>query len=347
MTEHSWFGPASQASQQCSQDLHTMFPLLPPSSAFYENSQDEYPADGPHNVSSRTMTARTVTMSQPPPAAPPPRPEPRRPPEASQGDTAPVVDDEQPTPVCYACRILARRVVDEATGTQMFAPRGAQSRDTAPPRLLWRCPRCEKTLRGCAYRCGACYTNDQGCRRHEAKCLRNPNRQTAAPAPTQRPAVPARATRDAPPAEAVPEDASEDPELCGAFTRLWRQDNPLRFDRSAWRVVVARDGTWSLEPRTEAAATTVRPRPRADSGAVILEPPPPPRRPVPIVVDGVYINVRGAFRVPKKAHAHFHAGRRVRPPARRVHDHGRARPAAGLRLGRDAPVHGAPAGARR
>ena len=113
MTEHSWFGPASQASQQCSQDLHTMFPLLPPSSAFYENSQDEYPADGPHNVSSRTMTARTVTMSQPPPAAPPPRPEPRRPPEASQGDTAPVVDDEQPTPVCYACRILARRVVDE------------------------------------------------------------------------------------------------------------------------------------------------------------------------------------------------------------------------------------------
>ncbi len=63
MTEHSWFGPASQASQQCSQDLHTMFPLLPPSSAFYENSQDEYPADGPHNVSSRTMTARTVTMS--------------------------------------------------------------------------------------------------------------------------------------------------------------------------------------------------------------------------------------------------------------------------------------------
>ncbi len=67
MTEHSWFGPASQASQQCSQDLHTMFPLLPPSSAFYENSQDEYPADGPHNVSSRTMTARTVTMSQPPP----------------------------------------------------------------------------------------------------------------------------------------------------------------------------------------------------------------------------------------------------------------------------------------
>ena len=23
MTEHSWFGPASQASQQCSQDLHT------------------------------------------------------------------------------------------------------------------------------------------------------------------------------------------------------------------------------------------------------------------------------------------------------------------------------------
>ena len=38
-----------------------MFPLLPPSSAFYENSQDEYPADGPHNVSSRTMTARTVT----------------------------------------------------------------------------------------------------------------------------------------------------------------------------------------------------------------------------------------------------------------------------------------------
>ena len=69
MTEHSWFGPASQASQQCSQDLHTMFPLLPPSSAFYENSQDEYPADGPHNVSSRTMTARTVTMSQPPPAA--------------------------------------------------------------------------------------------------------------------------------------------------------------------------------------------------------------------------------------------------------------------------------------
>ena len=30
MTEHSWFGPASQASQQCSQDLHTMFPLLPP-----------------------------------------------------------------------------------------------------------------------------------------------------------------------------------------------------------------------------------------------------------------------------------------------------------------------------
>ena len=69
MTEHSWFGPASQASQQCSQDLHTMFPLLPPSSAFYENSQDEYPADGPHNVSSRTMTARTVTMSQPPPDA--------------------------------------------------------------------------------------------------------------------------------------------------------------------------------------------------------------------------------------------------------------------------------------
>ena len=65
MTEHSWFGPASQASQQCSQDLHTMFPLLPPSSAFYENSQDEYPADGPHNVSSRTMTARTVTMSTP------------------------------------------------------------------------------------------------------------------------------------------------------------------------------------------------------------------------------------------------------------------------------------------
>ncbi len=264
-----------------------MFPLLPPSSAFYENSQDEYPADGPHNVSSRTMTARTVTMSQPPPAAPPPRPPPQRPPEASQGDTAPVVDDEQPTPVCYACRILARRVVDEATGTQMFAPRGAQSRDTAPPRLLWRCPRCEKTLRGCAYRCGACYTNDQGCRRHEAKCLRNPNRQTAAPAPTQRPAVPARATRDAPPAEEVPEDASEDPELCGAFTRLWRQDNPLRFDRSAWRVVVARDGTWSLEPRTEAAAATVRPRPRADSGAVILEPPPPRRRPVPIVVDGV------------------------------------------------------------
>ena len=145
-----------------------MFPLLPPSSAFYENSQDEYPADGPHNVSSRTMTARTVTMSQPPPAPPPPRPPPQRPPEASPGDTAPVVDDEQPTPVCYACRILARRVVDEATGTQMFAPRGAQSRDTAPPRLLWRCPRCEKTLRGCAYRCGACYTNDQGCRRHEA-----------------------------------------------------------------------------------------------------------------------------------------------------------------------------------
>ena len=157
MTEHSWFGPASQASQQCSQDLHTMFPLLPPSSAFYENSQDEYPADGPHNVSSRTMTARTVTMSQPPPAAPPRPPPPQRPPEASQGDTAPVVDDEQPTPVCYACRILARRVVDEATGTQAFAPRGAQSRDTAPPRLLWRCPRCEKTLRGCAYRCGACY----------------------------------------------------------------------------------------------------------------------------------------------------------------------------------------------
>jgi hypothetical protein len=133
----------------------------------------------------------------------------------------------------------------------------------------------------------------------------------------------------------------------GAFTRLWRQDNPLRFDRSAWRVVVARDGTWSLEPRTEAAAATVRPRPRADSGAVILEPPPPPRRPVPIVVDGVYINVRGAFSLPKKAHTHFHAGRRVRPPARRVHDHGRARPAAGLRLGRDAPVRGAPAGARR
>ena len=73
----------------------------------------------------------------------------------------------------------------------------------------------------------------------------------------------------------------------GAFTRLWRKDNPLGLDRSAWRVVVARDGTWSLEPRTEAAAATVRPRPRADSGAVILEPPPPPRRPVPIVVDGV------------------------------------------------------------
>ena len=66
MTEHSWFGPASQASQQCSQDLHTMFPLLPPSSAFYENSQDEYPADGPHNVSSRTMTARTVTTDATP-----------------------------------------------------------------------------------------------------------------------------------------------------------------------------------------------------------------------------------------------------------------------------------------
>ena len=33
-----------------------------------------------------------------------------------------------------------------------------------------------------------------------------------------------------------------------------REDNPLGFDRSAWRVVVARDGTWSLEPRTEAAA---------------------------------------------------------------------------------------------
>ena len=91
-----------------------MFPLLPPSSAFYENSQDEYPADGPHNVSSRTMTARTVTMSQPPPAAPPPRPPPQRPPEASQGDTAPVVDDEQPTPVCYACRILAH--ADAALG---------------------------------------------------------------------------------------------------------------------------------------------------------------------------------------------------------------------------------------
>ena len=116
MTEHSWFGPASQASQQCSQDLHTMFPLLPPSSAFYENSQDEYPADGPHNVSSRTMTARTVTMSQPPPAAPPLRPEPRRPPEASQGDTAPVVDDEQPTPVCYACRILDALPDDHAAG---------------------------------------------------------------------------------------------------------------------------------------------------------------------------------------------------------------------------------------
>ena len=90
-----------------------------------------------------------------------------------------------------------------------------------------------------------------------------------------------------PASQAVPEDASEDPELCGAFTQLWRKDNPLGLDRSAWRVVVARDGTWSLEPRTEAAAATVRPRPRADSGAVILEPPPPPRRPVPIVVDGV------------------------------------------------------------
>ena len=120
-----------------------MFPLLPPSSAFYENSQDEYPADGPHNVSSRTMTARTVTMSQPPPAAPPPRPEPRRPPEASQGDTAPVVDDEQPTPVCYACRILARRVVDDGPATAAAPPlravaaprprrrRGAGPRDRA------------------------------------------------------------------------------------------------------------------------------------------------------------------------------------------------------------------------
>ena len=171
--------------------------------------------------------------------------------------------------------------------------------------------------------------------------------QTPPHTPTR--AVPPRTEARAPKAVVVsPRDADRrGHDEGGAFTRLWRKDNPLGLDRSAWRVVVARDGTWSLEPRTEAAATTVRPRPRADSGAVILEPPPPPRRPVPIVVDGVYINVRGAFRVSKKAHAHFHAGRRVRPPARRVHDHGRARPAAGLRLGRDAPVRGAPAGARR
>jgi hypothetical protein len=171
--------------------------------------------------------------------------------------------------------------------------------------------------------------------------------QTPPHTPTR--AVPPRTEARAPKAVVVsPRDADRrGHDEGGAFTRLWRKDNPLGLDRSAWRVVVARDGTWSLEPRTEAAAATVRPRPRADSGAVILEPPPPPRRPVPIVVDGVYINVRGAFRVSKKAHAHFHAGRRVRPPARRVHDHGRARPAAGLRLGRDAPVRGAPAGARR
>ena len=46
-------------------------------------------------------------------------------------------------------------------------------------------------------------------------------------------------------------------------------------------------GDFKEEQARLAAAATVRPRPRADSGAVILEPPPPPRRPVPIVVDGV------------------------------------------------------------
>ena len=47
MTEHSWFGPASQASQQCSQDLHAG-PLLPPARAFAEPAAVPH-ADGPHN----------------------------------------------------------------------------------------------------------------------------------------------------------------------------------------------------------------------------------------------------------------------------------------------------------
>ncbi|KAK7247831.1 hypothetical protein SO694_00121096 [Aureococcus anophagefferens] len=192
--ESQWFGP-SQDESQCDEDVTNTFKALPAHSAFVRLSQDSSfndaaptPADAsgvtritasassPERGSARRRRRRAAPAATPRPAVAPP------PPRAAATVCRPVAAPpaDEPVPVCYAaCGAATAPDLDDEGRQRVKPPSAKDVREKAPERLLWRCPQCEKTLIGCAYRCGACYTlaNFTGCRRHEThKCRRNPSR---------------------------------------------------------------------------------------------------------------------------------------------------------------------------